>query len=77
MIYIPKIGDVVVKKSGKKFQNGEKSATVTAIGEMTIPTGMLPGGRKEIKTVAAVELAGCEGMVTANALRIAGDSDVK
>jgi len=54
------IGDTVIKKSGKPFQNGMKTVVIESHTTMTIPLGNKEPGTQ---TVEAVYLVGCVGPV--------------
>lgn len=62
-----KPGDTVYKKSGKPFQNGMKEAVVDYVDTMTIPVNHTKVGTK---TVLAVALIGCVGMVRQDILEV-------
>ena len=53
------IGQTVCKKSGKPFQNGQKTAKVEKIKPMTVPD------KWGSKTVSGLQLEGCVGLVEA------------
>ena len=55
-----RIGDTVQKKSGKPFQNKERTAIIESFTTMEIPLG---NKEKGTQIVDAVFLEGCEGKV--------------
>lgn len=54
------IGDKVLKKSGKPFQDGKKTAIIESFTTMTIS---LPNKHPGTKEVEAVYLVGCIGPI--------------
>ena len=61
------IGDCVRKKSGKPFQNKEKTAIIESFTTMEIP---LANKQEGIKIVDAVFLEGCIGKVRKDTLEV-------
>lgn len=59
------IGDTVQKKSGKPFQNRERTAIIESFTTMEIPLG---NKEKGTKTVNAVFLKDCKGKVRMDTL---------
>ncbi len=55
------IGSTVRKKSRKPFQNREKFAVIESFTTMTVPLG--GNRRNETKTIDAVLIVGCKGLV--------------
>jgi hypothetical protein len=68
-----KIGDLIKKKSGKPFQNGNKTAIITGFSTITIPTNP-KNGIKSTKTVNAVSLLNCIGLVRQDSTSLVIDS---
>lgn len=63
------IGSVVSKKSGKPFQNKEKTAVVTGVSSMTIPVSHWLKS-EETQEVECVMLEGCTGCVATSGLEV-------
>jgi len=61
------IGSVVQKKSGKPFQNKEKTAVVIAFGTVAIPYAHWMK-RDDLKIVECVHLEGCDSPVVLSTL---------
>lgn len=61
------IGSVVQKKSGKPFQNKEKTAVVVDFGSVAIPYAHWMH-RNDLKVVECAHLAGCDSPVVLSGL---------
>ena len=61
-----KKSNTVIKKSGKPFQNGRKTAVIEFFTTMTIPLGNKQPGTQDVD---AVHLVGCIGPVRSSQLQ--------